>query len=296
MAGSPSLPETDSADITGRYLELSTKSNNVFPEELKGYKILFVPGFLSNLYDLSHTGMARQLYFSAQIEDLRTNGLDAELASTSGVGLPAENAKIIQEAVSASTMPVIIVAHSKGGIDSLEALISYTPMRRKVKGLVAIQTPFFGSEIADAILKRESFSEKAGDLMKKLGGNRETLSSLGTKTRKDYYGKRKGEIDRVASSIPVLSFATRLNKATPLKPLGDYLRGKGLESDGLVPVRSAMLPGAKRVIVDGSDHAMTVFRVPYGNMDRIAMTRTLLRMELELIKANNPPALTGSRP
>ncbi len=296
LSATGSAAENNAADMTPRYIEFSAKNGTEPPAELKSYKILFVPGFLSNIYDFSRAGVSRQLYFSAQIADLRRNGLDAVLVGTNGAGLPRENAKIILEAVSASTAPVIIIAHSKGGIDSLEALLSYKETRKKVKGLVTIQTPFFGSEIADAILERKTLSEKAGSLLKKLGGDRETLSSLGTKSRKEYYASRREKIGKLTDAIPVLSFATRLNKTTPLRPLGDYLAGKGLESDGLVPVRSTLLPGTKHILIDECDHAMTVFRVPYGDLDKTAMVMALLKIELELIDTGKTTVLTGSRP
>jgi len=285
LAATDSAAENNAGDMTRRYTEFSAKNGAEPPAELKNYRILFVPGFLSNIYDFSRAGISRQLYFSAQIADLRRKGLDAVLVGTNGAGLPPANAKIIMEAVSASTAPVIIIAHSKGGIDSLEALLSYKEMRKKVRGLVTIQTPFFGSEIADAILERKTLSEKAGVLLKKLGGDRETLSSLGTKNRKEYYTSRRNKIEELTAGTPVLSFATRLNKTTPLRPLGDYLAGKGLESDGLVPVRSTLLPGTKHILIDGCDHAMTVFRVPYGDFDKTAMVLALLKIELELIDA-----------
>ena len=67
----------------------------------------------------------------------------------------------------------------------------------------------------------------------------------------------------VVSTVPTLAVATFVDgaAATPnlyMQPAWDWMRARGIANDGLVPVASAVLPGARYAMLSGLDHTDTV--------------------------------------
>ena len=100
---------------------------------------------------------------------------------------------MISAAVEASPLPVIIIGHSKGGLDTLEALITNRALLKKVRGVVTIQTPFSGTPVADYMSSQNVLRKIAIKLLYKLGGAEEVMKQLGTVERKSYLLARRGD-------------------------------------------------------------------------------------------------------
>ncbi|MGP1609866.1 MAG: hypothetical protein ACTS5G_04090, partial [Burkholderiales bacterium] len=80
---------------------------------LRRHQVLLVPGYFSNL---------DPAYFTEQLRWLASIGVNREkVAIEPGQGV-ATNAKIVAAAIRKSQRPVILVTHSKGSVDALEAL------------------------------------------------------------------------------------------------------------------------------------------------------------------------------
>ena len=191
---------------------------------------------------------------------------------------------MISAAVEASPLPVIIIGHSKGGLDTLEALITNRALLKKVRGVVTIQTPFSGTPVADYMSSQNVLRKVAIKLLYKLGGTEEVMKQLGTAERKSYLLARRGEIAEIIAAVPVISLGTWKDKSvngdTRLKLLRDAMLRRGLRNDGLVPLDSALLPGADHIKLGGLSHTVTVTpskRIPF---DRIKFTKALLLMIL----------------
>ncbi|MFB3102862.1 MAG: hypothetical protein ACE1ZV_06315, partial [Alphaproteobacteria bacterium] len=65
-------------------------------------------------------------------------------------------------------------------------------------------------------------------------------------------------------------------------PTHRWMKQQGWENDGLVPLDSAILPGARYIIVPGLDHTDTVAKKSIlGNpIDRVLLWKTLLYLAL----------------
>ncbi len=153
-------------------------------KKLSGYRILFVPGFMTNpsidpalLYkpgaDRLKPGKGLlPTYFEEQIVWLRSLGLDAGIVDIESEAGIKHNASLIEAAISLSPKPVLIISHSKGGLDTLEALIQRPDLRGKVRGMVSIQSPYYGTPIADWVLSaRYSMAPAAAAALKAMGGS-----------------------------------------------------------------------------------------------------------------------------
>lgn len=96
---------------------------------------------------------------------------------------------------------VTIVSHSKGGLDTLQALLENRDLwGDTVTGWVALQAPFHGSPVADNLP-----AGLAGPLLAALGGDEQALVDLQTAGREQYMRERAGTIADLTGAMPVMS-------------------------------------------------------------------------------------------
>jgi hypothetical protein len=153
-----------------------------------------------------------------------------------------------------------------------------------VRGVITTQTPYFGSPIANAVLADPALRKFADRLLQALGGTLESLMSLETAQRAAYYREHAADIKELTAEVPYITFGSWKNDEparidTVLEPLRNAMLKTGLDNDGLVPVKSALLPGADHIAVEGLDHLVTVMGEGHIlELDRGAFVRTLLLM------------------
>ena len=208
-------------------------------------------------------------------------GIEYERLSMKSESSVQINGAIIAAAIKASDKPVIIIGHSKGGLDTIEALMADRSLLPKVRGVITLQSPFFGSPLADYVNTYSFLNSFAVKLLLKMGGNKESMLNLTEKDRKQYMADNAGAIAEITSAVPVVSVATFKDPVdgkwdTNLKPLRDKMFEHGIHSDGVVPVESAVLPGADIVKLEGFDHGVSVRPSNLIALDRVKFTKALL--------------------
>ena len=225
----------------------------VTPEPPKPLRVLFVPGFLSEVYtavsrfeenslNAALRAAARQylnynvygplgglLYrvdvgdriaslidvdlipdsalvsFATQMADLTAtdvafHDITEEPGFDSAESVAHNAAAIIDYLESVNDHDVVIVSHSKGGLDTLHALVTNQALvdDGPVVGWVALQAPFYGSPVASVA------PSVADQLLIALGGG-PALSDLSPGVREPYMSSNAAAVAHVASSIPLLS-------------------------------------------------------------------------------------------
>jgi len=111
------------------------------------------------------------------------------------------NAAALLKVLRSTDKQVIIVSHSKGSLDTLDALLGAPGLvGTRVIGWIAIQAPFHGSPVADS-----TFGPLNGFLLEALGGNGQSVEDLKTKVREPYMEANKGRIEALSARIPVIS-------------------------------------------------------------------------------------------
>ncbi|MGB3049709.1 MAG: hypothetical protein WBB42_01835, partial [Polyangiales bacterium] len=111
------------------------------------------------------------------------------------------NAAALLKFLRSTDKKIIIVSHSKGSLDTLDALIGAPGLvGTKVIGWVAIQAPFHGSPVADSMSASVN-----GFLLEALGGNGQSVEDLKTRVREPYMEANKGRIEKLTARIPVIS-------------------------------------------------------------------------------------------
>lgn len=293
-AAGPTLEKLYSGSDASSEYAAAFAQDDALPEarmrELRGMRVLFVGGYLSDRVKLGRTVDPFHLlglgdYFTGSMLWLRSQGVNARRVRLQTESAPADNARRVAAAIRTSDKPVVLVTHSKGGIDSLVALLDEPELRAKVRGWVALQAPFAGSPIADAVWEKPWLRAAADRLLNWFGGGVESLRSLTTRVRRDYLRRRAAEIAELAAAVPILSFASYqdpagLREETVFYFARNMLAKKGHKSDGLVPVASAVLPGSDFVVAPGLDHLIVLRRSLRRDFDQVRLTRALIGMVL----------------
>ncbi|MFO1310868.1 MAG: hypothetical protein U1F41_02265 [Burkholderiales bacterium] len=110
------------------------------------YRLLFVPGFLASCFPGIHS-------FADVIAAAREAGFAADALAVGGrSGVSANGALIAQqvERIAASdTRRIILVGHSKGAVDILEAIARHPGVASRVDAVLAIAGALEGSPLAD---------------------------------------------------------------------------------------------------------------------------------------------------
>lgn len=253
---------------------------------LRRHQVLLVPGYFS---DLNPNYFAEQLRWLASIKVDRK-----KVAVRSGQSV-AVNGPIVAAAIRESTLPVILITHSKGSVDALEALRADPSLQKKVKGWVSLQGAFFGSPVADILLDGSVLDPLiAAVILGYLGGTKEAAQGLTTGASRAYYRDHKAAIGVVLREVPAIAFASRLDEApgartrTLLEIPGELMARAGIRSDGLVPTEAAVLPGMDFVKVAGVDHIAPVMPA-LERFDRVRMIKALLLLALGAPFRGLPP-------
>lgn len=142
---------------------------------------------------------------------------------------------------------VVVVAHSKGGIDTQTALVHYGA-DPYVERVITLSTPHYGSQLADL-----AYSSWAGWLAGILGSKNEATSSLQTGYM-DYFRSVTDERLNVRDTPIYTLGGTKWGSfGSSLYWGGLYLRAYG-SNDGAVTVQSSRLPYATELKVGDWNH------------------------------------------
>jgi len=227
------------------------------PRSARRYRYLFVPGI--NWDSLPN-------YFKPNIRRLRHLGLKASFVKTEPIGSSQVNASIIRKAISRSEMPVVLIGHSKGALDAMQALVLFPKLQNRVSRLVALQAPYRGTAVADWFLSHPLIRNSAIALMRLLKPLRlwgpspdlqGVLESLSLERRQalESLPLRKG--------IRLFSLVTRVSEETQARLLMRLTAAAvrtlgGRDSDGVVVPEQAVLPGSRYALLEHAGHIDTV--------------------------------------
>ncbi len=255
---------------------------------LAGNRVLLCYGLLGEVMArLRPVGMD---YMGAQADWLRSLGLPVAVVALPTAAPVAANAARIAAELTADPRPALVVGHSKGGLEALAALL-HPGAAAQCRGFIALQSPFFGSPVADAVCGNRPLHRAADQALRQLGlGDGEGVRDLTTTSRRAWMAEHAAAIAALTASLPVVSAGTVLERAEhwhdQVYALTErWMRQQGAgPNDGLVPLDSALLPGAQQVVRRGGHRALVG-----GGQDRdpVAALRELLAL---VIRPSPQPA------
>lgn len=197
----PSMPPVE--DGTPRFLKLLSDVRNGKHSLPNTFVYLLIPGLFSN---------HGPLYFVATKKFFSKMGLACHIAKVHSEASVEHNAwelkLYIEELYWGSGKRVMLLGHSKGGVDAAAALSLYwSDLKDKVAGLALVQSPYGGTPVASDMLREDQIGDKETRrimeliICKVLGGDISALKDLTYERRKDFIMKHK-----LPPEIPVISF------------------------------------------------------------------------------------------
>ena len=217
------------------------------------YQFLLIKGFLGDVLPEPLDN-----YFSGQMAFMENNRIKhLRLEPDSGFGtqkLPENNVLAIKTSIAellkiSPDKRVVIVSHSKGGLDTLEALLSgVLNLGEEVAGWIAMQAPFAGTPLADIGTGTRIGGEIIGELFDDVfGGDKKVLHNMRTDVRQKHLADHSRGIAELCDAIAILSFASHIS-ATDLSLLSVNRKlikvAARQDNDGVVPQESAILTSA----------------------------------------------------
>ncbi|CAG9621582.1 esterase/lipase family protein [Sutcliffiella rhizosphaerae] len=142
---------------------------------------------------------------------------------------------------------IVIIAHSKGGIDSQNALVHYGA-HPYVSNLITLSTPHYGSQLADL-----AYSGWASWLASILGSTNDATYSLQTGYMNSYRSQTDQHANRTRNQVYTLAGTSWGSFGSSLYWGGLYLSAYG-SNDGAVTVANSRLGYSREVRVSNWNH------------------------------------------
>jgi triacylglycerol lipase len=269
-------------DATAEFEQLDQSvraGKDVLPPEAKNCVFLAVGGLFSG-------AAPKELYFDKNLDALQDAGMQVgRVPVDTDMGVE-HNAAIVREAVleaAKNGKQVVLIGHSKGGLDSAAALALYPELKEHVRALVTLQSPYGGSPMAQDLLDNPLVRYGVGGAIEAIGGSVQAGEDLTYDSRKKFLAEHP-----MPAGIPAVCMAsTTANPTSPLFATEEYMKARyGIQSDGLVVPQDAFIPGSKSVTLHGLDHldstgtTLNPFK-PYKPED---LTLSLVAMALKMPK------------
>lgn len=228
-------------------------------------------------------------YMARQRAWLMRLGVPVEVARLPTAAPVAANAARLAEMIRCDQRPVMLIAHSKGGVEALAALL-LPGVAARCRAFLALQVPFRGSPLADAALRLGPLRLAADPVLRLVRlGERQGILDLTTPVREAWMHEHAAAIEALAAILPMASLATVVATAKSWRDRPHLALARWMErlgagpNDGLVPVASTVLPGVRHAVLPGGHRALVAAgpgRDPVG----------LLRRELPALLAPATPS------
>ncbi|KAK9149301.1 hypothetical protein Scep_008058 [Stephania cephalantha] len=197
----PGMPPVE--DGTCRFIELLQEIRRGAHRLPNSFVYLLIPGLFSNHSPLYFVNTKR--FFSKM-------GLACHIAKIHSEAAVEHNAwelkHYIEELYWGSGKLIMLLGHSKGGVDAAAALSIYSSdLKDKVAGLILVQSPYGGTPIASDILRKGQIADKETRkimeflICKLIKGDIRALEDLTYEKRKKFIMEHK-----LPKSIPIISF------------------------------------------------------------------------------------------
>ncbi len=265
-------------DVTARFREVHQRVREgepVLPDEARRHLYLLVKGML---------GDEVPGYLEDNQLRLEKRGLETREVAVDTEGRLVDNVEVVRDALLDAVhfgRTVVLVGHSKGGVEAMSTLALHPELRRHVRAVVALQAPFGGSVIANDLVTTPSLRRLLDvafpSLFQGEAGSVEDLS----------YAKRMEFVRRhpYPTDVPTVALATsRLSRRSLMRPLCAYVHERyGWACDGLVNAVDAEVPGSRVVRLDDMDHAEGALTgLPgFSNYYPSDITETMVALALE---------------
>lgn len=216
-----------------------------------GLQVLFVMGLAS---DCARNG---ELVADELLAPLARQGYGGRVLALSGLSSSADNARRLRTALLETPAPeaearIVLVAHSKGVVDSLEALVAHPELRARVAALVSLAGAVGGSPLANLApdgLERLLQGALGADCDP---GDLQALQSLKPAVRQRWLAANRLPAEVGYYSIVALPAPDRLS--TGLRAPGHLLDQIDPRNDGNLLAQDQVIPQGTLLALVNADH------------------------------------------
>lgn len=276
------------------------QSTKVDQESLSPYSLILVPGIWTENYPryfdtFRSIGLpvpeGKLKAFADQLSWLSNLGIDMQLATITSQNCD-ENASFLHKMILKSRKKVILITHSKGGLDVLHLLVNYPKIRGKIAGWLSLQTPYLGTPLIEFVQSTSFKGRSIRWILEMSLGGIDSLTCILPDFRQLYLKENEDSIAEIYQKIPVINFSSWKKPSTITAGLSFfepfirwfYKQDQEQYNDGLVSTKSSCLANTDCLILENLDHAAPVMDIKpfpsYGTENRILFTRTLLSLLL----------------
>jgi hypothetical protein len=251
-----SAEQNEKESCDDRLLRLSDElSRTQIPVHLgvsqQAISVIFIAGLYSDCVE--QTNQARTQFK----EYLARFGYHFETLRVSGVSSTESNARFIRDALLdmpelGDTRKGIVVGHSKGVVDTLEALVSYPELRPKVSAVISLAGAIGGSPLADLAPDAAiSIAQNTPGLECK-DGDGGALDSLRPSVRRAWLANNPLPAEVAYYSVVALPTPDRISRG--LKAAHNILSDIDPRNDGNLIFYDQVIPGSTLLGYANADH------------------------------------------
>src|SRR5690606_394886 len=163
--------EPQGVDRTSLYQDYMLDNNDHDIEnKLKNYHIILVKGIMANYVDALGNLILKKFgqyqYFDEQMKWFKDAHISYSVAKIDSEDSSLKNSIVVEKAILSAQKPVILLTHSKGGIDTLVALLRNSQLMSRIRGILMLQTPMLGTPVADYIHSTQPWKQIAYIILK----------------------------------------------------------------------------------------------------------------------------------
>ncbi len=213
------------------------------------FRVVIVPGLLAECVADKSTAFADA---RVQLEEI---GYKTDYIQTGGRRGSAHNAEVIRDA--AMGMPsgerLIFATHSKGTVDTLEALVRYPSLAERTAAVVSFSGAVNGSPLADEL--PEFLIKLVNELPLAFcppGEGVEAVESLRRNVRLAWLSTQ--HLPKSVRYYSLAAFTSRDNTSRILRPFYDLLARTDPVNDSMVLASDAIIPGSVLLGYPNADH------------------------------------------
>jgi len=216
---------------------------------LQGYRVLLIGGIFARCLDVD-------VFQDASAHLAQSHAFTTEHLDVFGNGSSEQNAILIRDYIlrDATSLPFIVVGHSKGAVDLIETLVRHPAVNGRVRALLTVASPVAGSRLVDRVPDLiKNLSSKLPEIGTCPLGDGQGYLSLERPIRQRFLADHLATVNALRS-YGIVAVAARADTSKILHGLWDYQSRFSLDQDTHVIADDALLPGATLLGQANGDH------------------------------------------
>lgn len=212
----------------------------------------------------------------AHLQNLGVNTTTALVGGRSGT---VHNSKIVKDTIESLNLPqgavLIIVAHSKGVLDTMEMIDRFPQTAKRVNAFIGVTGAVGGSPLSVELpyLFRKFLVDMPLPVCPT--GDKLALRDLEPQIRKDFLTRFK--MPKLIKAYTIGAWPGRGDMSTAFKPMRSILDRHDVANDGQVLVRDMVVPSSTMLAVLDADHASVAMPFNRNNSLGAIIASGLLR-------------------